>query len=558
MNDFIVSALKYRPKNFEDVIGQKHITDTLSNSIIQDKIPSAILFCGPRGVGKTSCARIYAKEINKSSIDDIESHDLSFNIFELDAASNRGIDEIKNLINKVRVPPQIGNYKVYIIDEVHMLTTQAMNAFLKTLEEPPKHIIFVLATTEKNKILPTILSRCQIYDFNRINDNDIYEKLISVCEKEGFIYENDAISIIAKKSDGSLRDSLTILDRIVSFTNKNISTEKTSKILNILDNESFLKLSKNIIHKRLIPVLLQFNEISEKGYNEKDFLTGLANHFRNILISKSKESHVIFDFSSESLDAFVSQGELIDNNEIIDKITIVENSIFKYNTVENKKLLVEITLMKICKNSSAIQTDKKLEDQKKKVDLNISNKLSGKKNDSSSTNKLIKKSINSNILENSKDIIEKDVSALSLSSLKLKKDIKAKSEKDRENKKVDNQIFDLDKLKIKWIKYSKKISEDGNNSLSSILEISEPSIINQNKIIYTVPSNGNKREINLEREKILNFLREELKNDSIELEILVDKTTSKEYYSTPSEKFDKLTKMNPLLKKFKDDLKLDL
>ena len=558
MNDFIVSALKYRPKNFEDVIGQKHITDTLSNSIIQDKIPSAILFCGPRGVGKTSCARIYAKEINKSSIDDIESHDLSFNIFELDAASNRGIDEMKNLIDKVRVPPQIGSYKVYIIDEVHMLTTQAMNAFLKTLEEPPKHIIFVLATTEKNKILPTILSRCQIYDFNRINDNDIYEKLISVCEKEGFMYENDAISIIAKKSDGSLRDSLTILDRVVSFTNKNISTEKTSKILNILDNESFLKLSKNIIHKRLVPVLLQFNEISEKGYNEKDFLTGLANHFRNILISKSKESHVIFDFSSELLDAFVSQGELIDNNEIIDKITIVENSIFKYNTVENKKLLVEITLMKICKNSSAIQTDKKPEDQKKKVDLNISNELSAKKNDSSSTNKLIKKSINSNILENSKDIIEKDVSALSLSSLKLKKDIKAKSEKDRENKKVDNQIFDLDKLKIKWIKYSKKISENGNNSLSSILEISEPIIINENKIIYTVPSNGNKREINLEREKILNFLREELKNDSIELEILVDKTTSKEYYSTPSEKFDKLTKMNPLLKKFKDDLKLDL
>ena len=558
MKNFIVSALKYRPKNFEDVIGQKHITDTLRNSIIQDKIPSAILFCGPRGVGKTSCARIYAKEINKSSIDDLESHDLSFNIFELDAASNRGIDEMKNLIDKVRIPPQIGSYKVYIIDEVHMLTPQAMNAFLKTLEEPPKHIVFVLATTEKNKILPTILSRCQIYDFNRISENDIYEKLVSVCEKEGFIYEDEAISIIAKKSDGSLRDSLTILDRIVSFTNKNISTEKISEILNILDNESFLKLSKNIIHSRIVPVLLQFNEISEKGYNEKDFLTGLANHFRNILISKSKESHIIFDFNSELLDAFVTQGELIDNNEIIDKITIIENSIFKYNTVENKKLLVEITLMKICKNSSAIQTDKKPENKKKKIDLNINNELSPKKNDSSSTNKLIKKSMNSNVLENSKYIIKKDVSALSLSSLKLKKDIKAKSEKDKENKKVDNQIFDLDKLKIKWIKYSKKISEDGNNSLSSILEISEPSIINQNKIIYTVPSNGNKREINLEREKILNFLREELKNDSIELEILVDKSTSKEYYSTPSEKFDKLTKINPLLKKFKDDLKLDL
>ena len=350
MNDFVVSSLKYRPKSFETVIGQNHVTTTLKNSITENKIPSAILFCGPRGVGKTSCARIYAKEINKSSIENIDSHDLSFNIFELDAASNRGIEEIKNLIDKVRVPPQIGKYKVYIIDEVHMLTPQAMNAFLKTLEEPPKHIVFVLATTEKNKILPTILSRCQIYDFNRISDVEIVEALINICKQEDFKFDEEALSIIAKKSDGSLRDSLTILDRIVSFTNKNINTEKTSELLNVLDNESYLNLSKNIINHKLIPVLIQFNQICDKGYNEKEFLTGLANHFRNILIAKSEESHVIFDFSKNLLSSFISQGNLIDKNVIVQKISTIENAIFKYNQVENKKLLVEITLMKICKN----------------------------------------------------------------------------------------------------------------------------------------------------------------------------------------------------------------
>ena len=203
MNDFVVSSLKYRPKSFETVVGQNHVTGTLKNSIKENKIPSAILFCGPRGVGKTSCARIYAREINKSSIENIDSHDLSFNVFELDAASNRGIEEMKNLIDKVRIPPQIGKYKVYIIDEVHMLTTQAMNAFLKTLEEPPKHIVFVLATTEKNKILPTILSRCQIYDFNRISDVEIVEALITICKQEGFKFDDEALSIIARKSDGS-------------------------------------------------------------------------------------------------------------------------------------------------------------------------------------------------------------------------------------------------------------------------------------------------------------------------------------------------------------------
>ena len=560
MNDFVVSSLKYRPKSFETVVGQNHVTGTLKNSIKENKIPSAILFCGPRGVGKTSCARIYAREINKSSIENIDSHDLSFNVFELDAASNRGIEEMKNLIDKVRIPPQIGKYKVYIIDEVHMLTTQAMNAFLKTLEEPPKHIVFVLATTEKNKILPTILSRCQIYDFNRISDVEIVETLINICKQESFKFDDEALSIIARKSDGSLRDSLTILDRIVSFTNKNITTEKTSELLNVLDNESFLKLSQNIINCELIPTLIQFNEICDKGYNEKEFLTGLANHFRNILIAKSKESHAIFDFNKNLLSSFVSQGELIDKNQIVEIITVIEQSIFKYNQVENKKLLVEITLMKICKSkdNEVVITTKT---QKKKNDLKTHD--IEKSEDNSYHKESVKKEKETIVeeipqVEEIKESEKKEISALSLSSLKLKKEVIDEKNKEKEHAEKLSNEFNSEKLKLKWIQYSKNLSENGNNSLSSLLEINEPNIFQNNKIIFTVPSKSNKKEIDNDRENLIKFLRLELQNDLIELEVIVDKSTSKEYYSTPQEKFEKLNKINPLLDQFKKDLKLDL
>ena len=560
MKDFVVSSLKYRPKSFETVIGQNNVTKTLKNSITENKIPSAILFCGPRGVGKTSCARIYAKEINKSSIDNIDSHDLSFNVFELDAASNRGIEEMKNLIDKVRVPPQIGKYKVYIIDEVHMLTPQAMNAFLKTLEEPPKHIVFVLATTEKNKILPTILSRCQIYDFNRINETEIANALINICNQENFKFDEQAISIIARKSDGSLRDSLTILDRIVSFTNKNITIEKTSELLNVLDNESFLNLSENIINNNLIEVLIQFNQICDRGYNEKEFLSGLANHFRNILVAQSQESHHIFDFNKNLLESFINQGKLINQHFLVEKISVIENAIFKYNQVENKKMLVEITLMKISKSVDEGK-EPAVQIQKKKVNLNIDkHKISKESTNNTNIHKEEKKDDNKEPYQTDdiKKTVQNEISALSLSSIKLKKEVLNTKDKETEKEDKLSNEFDIKKLKLKWLEYSKKVSENGNNSLSSLLEISNPVIFQKNKIIYTVPSKSNKKEIDNDRENILKFLKKELMNDIIILEIVVDKSTGKEYYSTPQEKFDKLNKINPLLDQFKKDLKLDL
>ena len=565
MSNFVVSSLKYRPKDFDSVVGQDHVTKTLKNSIIENKIPSALLFCGPRGVGKTSCARIYAKEINSESVQNLENPDYSFNIFEIDAASNNKTDDIRDLIEKVRIPPQIGKYKVYIIDEVHMLSKQAENAFLKTLEEPPPHIVFILATTEKNKILPTILSRCQIYDFNRIKDSEINNCLKNICKKEGFEFEDEAVSIISRKSDGSLRDSLTILDRIVSFTNKNITTEKTSALLNILDNESYLNISKNIFEKDLISSIISFNKICEKGFNEKDFLTGLASHFRNILISKSNESHSLFEFSSEIMNSFIEQGNMISNYELVDHITIVESSIFKYNQVENKKLLVEITLMKLCKVNQSNQINDKTVQKKKddlgksildsKIEKNEQPKKISIKIDTK-TEKIKDLNIDSEI--EPKKIENPEISALSLSSLKLKKEVNIEKEKEKGNKIPLENKFDLDTLKRYWKKYSNNLSEKGNNSLSSLMEISEPLIFEENKILFNVPSKSNKKEIDLDRENICDFLKLNLKNDQIVLEVNIDESMNKEYYSTPQEKFDKLNEINPILNEFKKDLKLDL
>ena len=349
--EYKVSALKYRPDEFDKVIGQNHVTDTLKNSIKENKIPSAILFCGPKGVGKTTCARIYAKEINKDSIE-LEKYDHAFNIFELDAASNRKIDDIRDLLEKVKIPPQIGKYKVYIIDEVHMLTKEAENAFLKTLEEPPSHIVFILATTEKNKILPTILSRCQIYDFKKISDQDSKNYLEEIIRSEGYKYEPKAISIIAKKAFGSLRDSLTILDRVINYTNGNITLEMTSQILNVLDTDTYLKFSELILKSNINEAIICFNDLSDKGFGEKDFLEGLAQHFRDLVVAKAFNSSNFNDEDYE-FEKVLTQSNLIGQNLLIEIIEIIESSIINLTNFENKKLVVEILLMKICnKNKS--------------------------------------------------------------------------------------------------------------------------------------------------------------------------------------------------------------
>ena len=552
--DYKVSALKYRPNEFSKVIGQNHVTDTLKNSIKENKIPSAILFCGPKGVGKTTCARIYAREINKEFIK-LENYDYAFNIFELDAASNRKIDDIRDLLEKVKIPPQVGKYKVYIIDEVHMLTKEAENAFLKTLEEPPPHIVFILATTEKNKILPTILSRCQIYDFNKISDLDNKYYLEEIIKSEGYNYESKAVSIIAKKAYGSLRDSLTILDRVINYTNGNITLEKTSQILNILDTDTYIELSDFLLKAELNNAILSFNEISDKGFGEKDFLEGLVEHFRNLIVVKASNTQSLID-DENNFEKVIEQSKLTEQNKLINAIEILEGSIINLSKFENKKLVVEISLMKICKisESSNISEKKKVENTNSIPTINPE-KNSFKQNsideEKGQKSELLKKSS----VENVKEV--ENISALSLSSLKLKK--QAREEKDliESEKKKSSDIFNLNSLRDKIKKYSKKINDLGKKSLSSLLEMNEPTL-EENSVTFTLPSKISLSEFEKEREAFTIFLQKELNNYNIKVLSRIEEKKNGDYFSSPTEKLTKLIEINPLVGKFKEDLKLDL
>ena len=562
MSDFVVSSLKYRPSNFENVVGQEHVTKTLKNSILDKKIPSAILFCGPRGVGKTSCARIFAREINDFNSTD----DLSFNIFELDAASNNKVEDIRDLIDKVRIPPQSGKYKVYIIDEVHMLSKNAENAFLKTLEEPPPYIVFILATTEKNKILPTILSRCQIYDFNRISENEIFENLKQICNKEEVTFEDEALNIIAKKSDGSLRDSLTILDRVVSFTNKKISLKETSAILNVLDDETYIEIVDNTINGFLVKVITIFNELSDKGFDEKEFMIGLANHFRNLLIVKSSSSENLISNKS-SLELFKKQADKISKSEIVNIISKIEHSIFKYSEIENKKLLVEILLMKISSIKDEYSGNETSEIEKKKSELKkpdqnqeITNSF--EKKESPKIEKDFKENeieLKSKEEEEEEDTnkVNADISAFSLSSLKVKKKVNDEIKKIEDSKEKENQDLDLNNLKEKWNLYSNELEKKGKGNFSSLLTLNEPTIEDKTKIVYNVPTKSSKKELIEIKEDLSRFLKSSLKNDYLVLKFEVNNEVNKEFFLTPKEKYEKLKEINPTIEKLKTDLKLD-
>ena len=546
MSDFIVSSLKYRPSTFEDVVGQQHVTRTLINSIKENKIPSALLFCGPRGVGKTSSARIFAREINNYSKED----ELSFNIFELDAASNNKADDIRDLIEKVRIPPQKGKYKVYIIDEVHMLSKHAENAFLKTLEEPPPYVVFILATTEKNKILPTIISRCQIYDFNRIKEAEIVEYLNQICEKENIEFELPALNLIAKKSDGSMRDSLTILDRVVNYSNNKILIKETSILLNVIDDDKYLEIVQKTQNGNLVNAIEIFNKLSDSGIDEKEFMIGLIEYYRNLILLKVSN----YSFQNQNEKHLIIANET-SNSNIINIIKTIETSIFNYDKIESKKLLVEILLMKI--SEMFISSEKTIissitdESKKKKSELiDLSEKKENEVKKEKNNEKLIE--------ENNKSSAQEEVSAFSISSLKIKKEkIQEKELIDKDEDKRNNSFEDFE-LKIKWKDFANDLSRQNKENLASILQINEPNLGNDFKITYDVPSNSSKNELREIKGDLLIYLKNIFKNDLIEIDFLVNKSNSKEYFSTPEERFKKLSDLNPNLIKLKKDLKLDL
>lgn len=358
-NEFIVSARKYRPSTFVSVVGQQSITATLKNAIKNNQMAHAYLFCGPRGVGKTTCARIFAKTINCQNVtadhepcNECESclafnENRSFNIHELDAASNNSVEDIRSLIDQVRIPPQLGHYSVYIIDEVHMLSSSAFNAFLKTLEEPPRHAIFILATTEKHKILPTILSRCQIFDFNRIKISDIAEYLQYVAKSESITIEETGVNIIAHKADGAMRDALSIFDQIVSFSGKNVTYQDVISNLNVLDYDYYFKLTDNFLKSDIPDILITFNEILEKGFDGHHFITGLNSHFRDLLVCKDPATILLLEVGKEVQEKYRIQATVCDHDFLLKALDIANQCDLNYKTSQNKRLLVELTLIKI-------------------------------------------------------------------------------------------------------------------------------------------------------------------------------------------------------------------
>jgi DNA polymerase III subunit gamma/tau len=365
MENFVVSARKYRPKGFEEVVGQEHITTTLQNAIENNHLAQALLFCGPRGVGKTTCARIVAKMINKAEGDD--SIDLSLNIFELDAASNNSVEDIRNLIDQVRYPPQTGKFKIYIIDEVHMLSSQAFNAFLKTLEEPPPYAIFILATTEKHKVIPTILSRCQIYDFNRIQVADIATHLQKIADAEKIKAEEEALHLIAQKSDGALRDALSLFDLIVTFSSEGAVTySDTVGNLHILDYDTYFNLTNNFIQKNQSEALLLFEDILKKGFDGHEFVVGLANHFRNLMMCKDNATAVLLDVPGSVQAKYIEQANNASLSFLMNGLNLLSRCDFEYKSRKNQRLHVEIALMKLTHLNSVINLAQLEESTEKK------------------------------------------------------------------------------------------------------------------------------------------------------------------------------------------------
>ncbi len=359
MENYIVSARKYRPDTFGSVVGQPSITSTLKNAIRSNHLAHAYLFCGPRGVGKTTSARIFAKTINCLNLDDHTepcnrcesclsfSENRSYNIHELDAASNNSVDDIRSLVDKVRIPPQIGKYSVYIIDEVHMLSQAAFNAFLKTLEEPPGHAIFILATTEKHKILPTILSRCQIYDFNRITIPDIEKHLLEVAQKEHIFAEPEALNVIAQKADGAMRDALSIFDQVVSFCGANVTYKDTIANLNVLDYDYYFKLTDCFQTGDIPGTLMIFSEILDKGFNAHHFIMGLGQHFRDLLICKDAVTVQLLEVGGEIRERYKKQAAHCSVNFLIGALQLTADCDIQYKSSSNKRFLVELTLVRI-------------------------------------------------------------------------------------------------------------------------------------------------------------------------------------------------------------------
>ena len=568
MEHFIVSARKYRPQFFEDVIGQQAITNTLENAIKNNHLAQALLFTGPRGVGKTSCARILAKRINEEGAES-NDEDFAFNIFELDAASNNSVDDIRSLTDQVRIPPQTGKYKVYIIDEVHMLSQAAFNAFLKTLEEPPAHAIFILATTEKHKIIPTILSRCQIFDFKRITVLDTKNYLKKIATKENIEADDDALHIISQKADGAMRDALSIFDRVISFSGKNLTREAVTQNLNVLDYDTYFTMTDLLLENKIPNVLNNFNEILSKGFEGHHFISGLATHFRDLLVAKDTSTISLLEVGDNAKKKYLNQSSKASISFLIQSIEKANQCELNYKISKNQRLLVELTLMQIA--SITFDGEKKKPSNyiipatfftsispplKKEITLDVK-----VKNDLKTPPKVVDKEPLASSTQISKPPILKNIkrrsNSLSLKSIHHQKDIK-KTTTEINYDDYPRKPFTESELQTAWKDFQKFLIKKGEKSIASILATDIPTLQENFHIQFILPNKLMEDQLKQVKPKLIKFIRESLNNYGISLNIVVNETIEKKFAYTPQEKYNKLLEKNAFLKDLKDTFQLDL
>lgn len=565
MDHFVVSARKYRPQTFKDVVGQQAITNTLINAIESNHLAQALLFTGPRGVGKTTCARILAKMINSDGTENPEE-DFAFNIFELDAASNNSVDDIRSLTDQVRIPPQVGKYKVYIIDEVHMLSQAAFNAFLKTLEEPPKHCIFILATTEKHKIIPTILSRCQIFDFKRITVTDAKEYLKYIAKEQGINAEDDALHIIAQKADGAMRDALSIFDRVVSFAGKNVTRQAVTENLNVLDYETYFTSTELILENKIPELLIQFNETLAKGFDGHHYIAGLASHFRDLLVCQNPQTVTLLEVGEETQNKYLSQSKKATQAFLLQAIALANDCDLKYKTSKNQRLLVELTLMQL----ASITFDGEKKNNKnyiippsyftKKGITPIPVKKPEAKNTKTEEEK--KPLVETNAPVKTPKIVlnkqNKAASGLSLSSIKLKKEHQIKQmEVVLNEEELPKEKFTETALIETWKAYIKKLESKGQYNLASILSIDTPKVVDTT-IHLEYPNATNKVEVERQQYPLLSYIRKKLRNFDIHLSITVNEELEKKYAYSSKEKYEKLKEKNKYIDLLRKTFDLDV
>ena len=598
MEPFIVSARKYRPSTFQSVVGQEALTTTLKNAIAGNKLAHAYLFSGPRGVGKTTCARIFAKTINcltptsdREACNACEScvafnEQRSYNIHELDAASNNGVDDIRSLIDQVRIPPQIGKYKVYIIDEVHMLSQAAFNSFLKTLEEPPAHAIFILATTEKHKIIPTILSRCQVYDFNRITIADTVSHLQYVANQEGVKAEPEALNIIAQKADGGMRDALSIFDQTVSYTAGNITYQAVIENLNVLDYEYYFRLSDAILAGSVIDCLLTLNDILNRGFEGQYIISGIASHFRDLLVCKDPVTASLFQVGASIRDRYVASAGKCSNEFLYEAIEIANDCDLNYRLSKNKRLLLELTLIRLCQLSDQPREGTPPKSEKKKRALKPlvpttektvtpaptsvttettkstaaeslpAEDTTGTDTDEQQASPTSPSGTPPPPKKKSLSRMEMGVSLSSLANVSTDEEPDAEEGKEGVTSGNGRNLFSEDQLVAAWKKYADQLDEE--KLLKNTMSLYLPKMKSDTLFEVEVNTELNKQYITDYSRSILAYLRERLKNDDITMNITIAEGNAIKRPVTSHEIFNEWAEQNPSLQKLSDEFGLEL